>query len=119
MCSSNCVVPCGFLEMGTKTCACTAGTYSQCSCPRPVSYLGAGTADYCPTSDGTTTELDETACAEEWAECIGKDPVTGVTPKGCACLFDPELATLRWVCQSTNGWFILEPANVGDSRVSG
>lgn len=106
-CTRDCVVVCGFENMGTKTCVCTTMIYSQCSCPRPVEYLGALTAGYCATADGTTLALKNTPCSQEWDECVGKDAVSGVTPQGCACLKDKVSGQLLWSCQSTNQWFRL------------
>jgi hypothetical protein len=81
--------------------------YSQCSCTRPVEYMGALTATYSATTDGTTPALKNTPCAMEWDECVGKDAVTGVTPLGCSCLKDRVSGQLFWNCQSTNQWFRL------------
>ncbi len=105
------MVGCGFFEMGTKTCTCAGGIYDNCSCPKPDSYLGAPTAQYCDslTTDGMgmIASLNDTPCTTEWDECVGRDAVTGPTPKGCACLHNPEFNNdLMWKCQSTNQWFM-------------
>ena len=112
-CSELCSVPCGFLEMGTKTCTCLSGIYDNCSCPRPDAYQGAPYGPSCTafTKDGSglTSELEDKPCTTEWQQCIGEDPVTTVTPQGCACLSNPALGgALTWICQSTNQWFVPE-----------
>jgi len=106
-CTVDCIIPCGYGGIGTKTCTCTGGMYSMCPCPKPASYMGAATAPYCATSDGTTTSLKNTACTTQWQECIGKDLVTGSTPAGCVCLLNATSNTLQWACGSTNKWFAL------------
>ena len=94
--------------MGTRACDCVSGVYVSCSCPRPWNYQGRTTAPPCPTADGRTHWLDNTACNEEWAQCIGSDPVSGVNPRGCVCLTDPVNGKLEWTCGSTNRWFVPE-----------
>jgi hypothetical protein len=106
-CTVDCIIPCGYAGMGTKTCTCTSGMYSMCPCPKPASYMGAATAPYCATADGTTTSLKNTACTTQWQECIGKDLVSGSTPAGCVCLMNATSGTLQWACGSTNKWFAL------------
>jgi hypothetical protein len=106
-CTRDCLIGCGFNGIGTKTCTCVSGAYSECPCPRPAGYMGAATAPYCATPDGTTTALKNMPCATEWDQCIGKDVVTGTTPQGCACLRDPASTMLLWACGSTNKWFAL------------
>jgi hypothetical protein len=106
MCTQDCTVECGYHGVGTKTCTCGGGIFTQCHCPRPAAYMGAPTAGYCMTADGTTTLLNKQPCDKEWDECVGKDPVTGVTPQGCACMKDTTGA-LTWVCGSTNQWYKL------------
>jgi hypothetical protein len=93
--------------MGTKTCTCADGAYTMCPCMKPPSYLGAPTAPYCDTPDGTTLTLKNTLCTTEWQECIGKDVVTGTTPQGCVCMSTPVTNVLQWYCGSTNKWFVL------------
>jgi len=68
--------------------------------------MGAATAGYCMTADGTTTLLNKQPCDKEWDQCIGKDVVSGVTPMGCACMKDTTMA-LTWICGSTNQWYTL------------
>jgi hypothetical protein len=107
-CTVDCIIPCGYQGLGTKTCSCAAGVYSACPCPKPTTYAGAATAPYCTTADGTTTTLKNTACTMEWQECIGKDLVSGTTPQGCACLRNAQTNALQWYCGSTNKWFALQ-----------
>ncbi len=107
-CTQDCLVACGFQSMGLKTCSCASGSYSQCPCPRPPEYLGAETAPDCDTlgsPDGTAEALDDLPCTTEWAQCIGNDPVTGNTPRGCACMKHIVSGMLQWFCGSTNRWF--------------
>jgi hypothetical protein len=106
-CTVDCIIPCGYQALGTKTCTCTTGTYASCPCPKPTTYMGAATAPYCSTADGTTTTLKNTACTMEWQECIGKDLVSGSTPQGCVCLLNATTNALQWYCGSTNKWFAL------------
>jgi hypothetical protein len=106
-CTVDCIIPCGYQGLGTKTCTCTTGTYASCPCPKPTTYMGAATAPYCTTADGTTTTLKNTACTTEWQECIGKDLVSGSTPQGCVCLLNATTNALQWYCGSTNKWFAL------------
>jgi hypothetical protein len=106
MCTQDCTVACGYHGVGTKTCTCGGGIFTQCHCPRPAAYMGAPTAGYCMTADGTTTLLNKQVCDMEWDQCIGKDVVSGVTPQGCACMKD-STGALTWVCGSTNQWFKL------------
>jgi hypothetical protein len=106
MCTQDCMVECGYHGVGTKTCTCGGGIFTQCHCPKPAAYLGAATAGYCMTADGTTTLLNKQPCTTEWDECVGKDVVTSVTPMGCACMKDTT-GTLTWICGSTNQWYKL------------
>jgi hypothetical protein len=106
-CVCDCVIGCGFQARGTKHCVCQGGLYTSCVCVKPPDYMGAPTAPYCDTPDGTTLALKKMPCAREWDECIGKDPVSGTTPQGCACLRDETTAQLMWACGSTNNWFAL------------
>jgi hypothetical protein len=108
-CTMDCVIGCGFEGMGTKTCTCMGGVYTMCPCPKPAEYLGAATAPYCP-GDGMTVALDDMPCEAEWDQCIGKDAVSGTTPRGCVCMKDADNAdALTWFCGSTNKWFALAP----------
>lgn len=107
-CSMACVTTCGFYGLGTRTCDCVSGVFVSCHCPRPAEYQGATTAPACATPDGRTHWLDNTACAAEWQQCIGTDPVTGTNPRGCVCLTDPVNGKLEWTCGSTNRWFLAE-----------
>jgi hypothetical protein len=79
-----------------------------------MNYMGAAMAAYCQTSDGMglTTSLKNTACTTQWAECIGKDLVSGTTPQGCVCLLNATSNTLQWACGSTNKWFTLTPGSM-------
>jgi hypothetical protein len=104
-CARDCRVACGFQQMGLKICTCAGGVYSQCPCPKPEGYLGAATAPPCETPDGTTDALDDQPCSMEWQQCIGSDPVTGNTPRGCVCMTNRLSGTLQWYCGSTNRWF--------------
>jgi hypothetical protein len=107
-CTQDCLVTCGFQNMGLKTCTCAGGSYSQCPCPRPDNYMGAETAPPCNTlgsPDGSADALDDLPCETEWAQCIGNDVVTGNTPRGCACLRNIVSNDLQWYCGSTNRWF--------------
>lgn len=108
-CAQDCLGTCGFQEMGLRRCRCESGIYALCPCSRPAEYLGAATAPYCDTSDNTSFELDGMPCDTEWQQCVSTDPVTGSTPRGCACLVDRQTCALRWFCQSTNQWFQPEP----------
>jgi hypothetical protein len=105
-CTAPCVTTCGFHGMGTKGCDCVSGVFVSCHCPRPWNYQGATTAPPCATTDGRTHWIDNTACSEEWAQCIGSDPVSGTNPRGCVCLTDPVNGQLEWTCGSTNKWFL-------------
>lgn len=107
-CFEPCVTTCGFYDIGTKACDCVSGVFVSCHCPRPWDYQGHTTAPACATVDGRTHWLDNTACAEEWAQCIGSDPVAGTNPRGCVCLTDPVSGRLEWTCGSTNKWFLAE-----------
>jgi hypothetical protein len=107
VCTEDCVITCGFNQLGTKTCMCDGGYYSSCPCPRPEEYQGALTAPLCDTADGTTTSLKNGACETEWQQCIGTDPITGNTPRGCVCMRHSR-GNLQWYCGSTNKWFALE-----------
>ncbi len=104
-CTEDCTVACGFQSMGTMVCTCEYGEYISCPCPRPAEYLGSPNAGPCLSSDGSASELDDTPCDTEWAQCIGTDPVTATTPRGCACLVNRDTGALQWFCGSTNGWF--------------
>jgi hypothetical protein len=105
-CTASCSIPCGFADLGTRTCTCTGGYYSSCHCPRPAEYLGAGTAPPCDTPDGRALPLKNTPCDVEWEQCIGNDPVESTNPRGCACLANPlNEGRLMWFCGSTNRWF--------------
>jgi hypothetical protein len=104
-CTRDCRVACGFQQYGLKICSCAGGVYSQCPCPKPDSYQGAATAPPCQTPDGMTTALDDQPCTSEWAQCIGSDPVSGNTPRGCVCMTNRLSGTLQWYCGSTNRWF--------------
>jgi hypothetical protein len=108
-CTKDCCVQCGFNGLGTKICTCDGGLYTMCPCPKPTTYLGAATAPYCDTPDGTTPTLKNTECTVEWQECVGKDLVSGTTPQGCVCMQNPSTGTLQWYCGSTNKWFSLTP----------
>jgi hypothetical protein len=105
ICSRDCRVGCGYQQMGLKICTCAGGVYSQCPCPRPDGYMGAATAPNCTTPDGMTTALDDQPCTVEWEQCIGSDPVTGNTPRGCVCMTNRLSGALQWYCGSTNRWF--------------
>jgi hypothetical protein len=107
-CSEPCVTTCGFYDLGTKGCDCVSGVFVSCHCPRPWDYQGHTTAPACATPDGRTHWIDNTACTEEWAQCIGSDPVAGTNPRGCVCLTDPVNGQLEWTCGSTNKWFLSE-----------
>jgi hypothetical protein len=107
-CTEPCVTTCGYYDMGTKACDCVSGVFVSCHCPRPWNYQGHTTAPPCSTSDGRTHWIDNTACVEEWAQCIGSDPVSGTNPRGCVCLTDPVSGKLEWTCGSTNKWFLPE-----------
>ena len=108
-CTMDCQIECGFNGMGTKTCTCMGGVYTMCPCPVPAEYGGAATAPYC-AGDGMTVALDDMPCEVEWDQCIGKDVVSGSTPKGCVCMKDPANSdALTWFCGSTNKWFALAP----------
>ena len=106
-CTTDCSgVPCGFADIGMRSCECTGGYYSGCHCPRPPEYLGAHTAPPCDTPDGRALPLRHEPCSVEWAQCIGIDPVEGSIPRGCACLENPLNGDrLTWFCGSTNRWF--------------
>lgn len=110
-CARDCQIGCGFQSMGTKLCTCAGGSYSQCPCPRPATFAAPEEAPLCTaygSPDGLTTPLKGAPCDQEWAACIGTDPVTGTTPQGCACLRHELEGTLEWFCGSTNKWFKLE-----------
>lgn len=107
-CAEPCVTSCGFHGIGTKTCDCVSGVFVSCHCPRPWDYQGHTTAPACATPDGRTHWIDNTACADEWTQCIGSDPVAGTNPRGCVCLTDPVNGKLEWTCGSTNKWFLAE-----------
>jgi hypothetical protein len=107
-CTVDCILPCGYQGIGTKTCTCTNGAYSMCPCPRPASFMGAATAPTCASvgsPDGTAAMLKNMACTTQWAECIGSDLVSGSTPQGCVCMLNATSNTMQWVCASTNKWF--------------
>jgi hypothetical protein len=109
-CTMDCSgVPCGFADIGMRSCECTGGYYSGCHCPRPSDYLGAHIAPPCDTPDGRALPLRHEPCDEEWAQCIGNDPVEGSIPRGCACMKNPLNGDrLTWFCGSTNRWFLPE-----------
>ena len=107
-CTQPCVTTCGFYELGTRSCDCVSGVFVSCHCPRPWNYQGPSSAPPCSTPDGRTHWLDNTACTDEWAECVGSDPVSGTNPRGCVCLTDPVNGKLEWTCGSTNKWFLPE-----------
>jgi hypothetical protein len=107
-CTMPCVTTCGYYDMGTKACDCVNGVFVSCHCPRPWNYQGRTTAPACNTADGRTHWIDNTPCTEEWAQCIGTDPVAGTNPRGCVCLTDPVNGKLEWTCGSTNKWFLAE-----------
>jgi hypothetical protein len=107
-CSVPCVTTCGFYDLGTRSCDCVNGVFVSCHCPRPSSYQGSTSAPECNTPDGRTHWIDNTACTNEWAECVGTDPVSGSNPRGCVCLTDPVNGKLEWTCGSTNQWFLHE-----------
>ena len=107
-CTMPCVTTCGYYDMGTRSCDCASGVFVSCHCPRPLFYQGGTTAPACATPDGRTHWIDNTACGQEWAECIGSDPVSGTNPRGCLCLTDPVNGRLEWTCGSTNKWFLPE-----------
>ena len=107
-CTQPCVTTCGFYELGTRSCDCVSGVFVSCHCPRPWNYQGPSSAPPCSTPDGRTHWLDNPACTDEWAECVGSDPVSGTNPRGCVCLTDPVNGKLEWTCGSTNKWFLPE-----------
>lgn len=107
-CTAPCLTTCGFYGLGTRACDCVSGVFVSCHCPRPWDYQGRTTAPACDTPDGRTHWIDNTACSEEWAQCIGTDPVSGTNPRGCVCLTDPVNGQLEWTCGSTNKWFLAE-----------
>lgn len=107
-CTMPCLTTCGFYDLGTKDCDCVSGVFVSCHCPRPWNYQGNPTAPTCNTSDGRTHWLDNTPCTDQWAQCIGTDPVSGTNPRGCVCLTDPVNGKLEWTCGSTNKWFLHE-----------
>jgi hypothetical protein len=107
-CTVPCATTCGYYDMGTKSCDCVNGVFVSCHCPRPWNYQGRTTAPPCNTVDGRTHWIDNNPCTEEWAQCIGSDPVSGVNPRGCVCLTDPVNGKLEWTCGSTNRWFVPE-----------
>jgi hypothetical protein len=110
-CSRDCQIGCGFQSLGTKYCSCSEGKYSQCPCPRPDTLMAPAEAPLCATygaEDGLTTGLKSRPCDEEWAACVGQDPVTGTTPQGCVCMQHEVTHALLWVCGSTNKWFKME-----------
>jgi len=107
-CSMPCVTTCGFYDLGTKGCDCVSGVFVSCQCPRPWDYQGAPSAPTCNTTDGRTHWIDNTPCTNEWAQCIGTDPVSGTNPRGCVCLTDPVNGEREWTCGSTNKWFLHE-----------
>ncbi len=116
-CTGDCLVPCGFDQMGLKICTCLNGVYESCPCARPAEYKGAPTATFCTQGEGMTAEYEEQPCTTEWEQCIARDPVTG-TPQGCVCKTNSETSSLEWFCGSTNNWFALESAN-GDGICEG
>jgi len=126
-CTQDCTVECGFQKLGTKICTCVSGYYSQCPCFPPDDYQGAPTAPACSTltdsagapltPDGTTTYVKGRACSEEWQECIGSDPSSSTTPRGCVCMVRVGTGEVgggcsqgacEWFCGSTNRWFMPE-----------
>jgi hypothetical protein len=126
-CHADCYRPCGFdpnnpkypsdpkFPRAVKYCPCESGVYIECRCPRPDWYKGAFEAPYCDkyTIDGKgiSDPLDGDPCPEEWAQCIGRDPVDGYTPRGCAC-FETTDGTLEWDCRSTEKWFYPEQSTI-------
>lgn len=114
-CSQDCIIPCGYADLGTKTCTCGAdGTFSACPCPRPPAYLGGPTAPFCndavnfpaATETGLMDTLKGLPCTEEFMQCIARDlDPSSDTPRGCSCLTHPIEGNLQWYCGSTNKWF--------------
>lgn len=108
-CTQACTVPCGFGDIGTRTCECVAGKYASCRCPRPLEYQGGPTAPYCAVDGGSIYSLKDRPCSVEWEQCIGTDAVDGEIPRGCACMKNHLNGDqLTWFCGSTSRWFRLE-----------
>lgn len=109
-CAVDCTIPCGFQRLGTKVCSCVGGVYVTCPCPAPPGWQGAATAPPCDvvvpaSASGLASALKNAPCDTEWAECVGREPFSGNTPQGCACLTNPATGKLQWYCGSTNKWF--------------
>ena len=113
-CTQDCEIPCGYADLGTKTCTCGAdGTFSACPCPRPAAYKGGPTAPFCDdpenfsaaTDTGLMDSLKGLECTEEFLQCIARDVADSDTPRGCVCLTHPIEGNLQWYCGSTNKWF--------------
>jgi hypothetical protein len=120
-CHEDCTRDCGFnaspgpadspYPRGVKYCVCQGGVFIECRCPRPDWYIGPISAPYCDslTADGSgmTGLLEDLPCTNEWQECVGRDIVTGYTPRGCVCLNKRGNGPI-WVCGSTEKWFYPE-----------
>jgi hypothetical protein len=122
-CTQDCSVAftCGIGNLGSNLqCPCiqtsSGGLVAACSCPRPASFMGAGTAPRCQLPDNTgpaaTTDLAGTPCNATWDECVAAQPQIDqrqiVVPQGCVCLPDAT-NSLTWNCGELNGWFSLAP----------
>jgi hypothetical protein len=113
-CHEDCTRDCGFngapkYPRGVKYCVCQGGVFIECRCPRAEWYIGPISAPYCDslTADGSglTGIIEDQACPNEWQECVGRDIVTGYTPRGCVCLDKRGTGQFIWVCGSTEKWF--------------
>lgn len=117
----SCNVPCGFIRngsaIGNKTCTCSGGTFSDCSCEKlpevglnlPVTACDEEWDGYDPTNPEIfAKQMDGTPCVSEWNACITPDLPSAqcefTTAKGCICLLNFD-GQLLWQCASTNNWF--------------
>jgi hypothetical protein len=128
-CHEDCVRDCGFDVDGNidpatrlprwprakKYCVCQGGVFIECRCPRPDWYKGALFAPYCdeftPNGMGLAGDLgvgNGLPCDKEWQQCVGRDIVTGFTPRGAVCLDSNGDGALQWVDGSTEKWFAPE-----------
>jgi hypothetical protein len=116
-CTSDCSIAfsCGLGNLGTNVqCPCnSSGAQISCSCPRPASFMGAGSAPRCQLPDGSgpalAGDLAGTPCGATWDECVAaRDPTQRdlIGVQGCVCLPDAA-SNLTWNCGDLNGWFTL------------
>lgn len=89
-------------------CACiegSAGAQWACGVPSAVG-VPANAVSCVEYQTGDENYLKGAPCPTEWQQCIARNFVDGTTQRGCVCL--GTNGTLRWVCGSTNKWFVPE-----------